>query len=543
MEADHASQEQEPHAAAERARRHDPMTLGIGAAAIIMFVGTGSAVLPDLVRGWSGEGGHPGSLLTNALLLNIALILFGWLRYRALLLKVAEREAEVVRAGALARIDPLTGCINRRSLAERSTELHRLALENGRGLAFIAIDLDDFKQLNDRHGHIAGDALLRITADRLRDTLPSEALVARLGGDEFGILLPYDPAKRDVVEALANAVIAATAAPVETEHHPVRTTVSLGLASDEAFEGDDIAQTTAQLMHRADIAMYHAKRFGKNRIAWFEPVMEHDLRHRSALEHSVREAVRLRQFVPYYERQIDLETGELTGFEMLARWRSPEMGLVMPTVFIPVAEEIGLIGELSHALVKQALRDAREWDPSLTLAINISPLQLRDPWFAKKLLKLMTETGFPPERLEIEITESCLHEDIGAVRATVVSLRNQGVRVSLDDFGTGFSSFAQLRSLPFDRIKIDRSFTQGLAGDADEARLAGAIVSLGEGLDLPITIEGIADESILERVRALGRFKGQGYRYGEPQDAAGVRASFAAEAGIAEPDAERDAAA
>jgi len=233
--------------------------------------------------------------------------------------------------------------------------------------------------------------------------------------------------------------------------------------------------------------------------------------------------------VPYYEKQIDIDTGRLTGFEMLARWQSPLHGLIAPDVFIPVAEEIGVIAELSESLIRQALVDARDWDPSLTLSVNVSPLQLRDPWFAQRLLKLLVEANFPPHRLDVEITETCLHENLPLVRSLVASLKNQGIRLSLDDFGTGYSSIAQLRSLPFDRIKIDRSFVSMLGRCKDSATIVAAITSLGQGLDLPITAEGIETQGVLEELRKLGSFKGQGFLYGHPQDAQSVRAALAAE--------------
>jgi EAL domain-containing protein (putative c-di-GMP-specific phosphodiesterase class I) len=187
-------------------------------------------------------------------------------------------------------------------------------------------------------------------------------------------------------------------------------------------------------------------------------------------------------------------------------------------MFIPLAEDLGVIGELSENLIRQALEDAKSWDPGLTLSANISPIQLRDPWFAQKLLRLLTECGFPPSRFEIEITESCLHENIAVVRSIITSLKNQGIKVSLDDFGTGYSSLAQLRALPFDRLKIDRSFVTELANEGANAELVSAIVALGRGLGLPIVAEGIENGEALAALRELGELKGQGYHYGQPED-------------------------
>jgi len=250
---------------------------------------------------------------------------------------------------------------------------------------------------------------------------------------------------------------------------------------------------------------------------------------RSEVEAGIRDGLPRGEFVPYYEKQIDLDTGEITGFEMLARWISPRHGTVSPDVFIPVAEEIGLIAELSEALITLALADAMTWDPRLTLSVNISPVQLRDPWFAQRLLRMLVAANFPPTRLEIEITETCLHENIAVVRSLITSLKNQGIRVSLDDFGTGYSSLAQLRTLPFGRIKIDRSFVSSLARSADSASIVEAISSLGRGMALPITAEGIESTEVLSALRRFGQFKGQGYLYGQPASAEDVRRDLAAQ--------------
>ena len=205
------------------------------------------------------------------------------------------------------------------------------------------------------------------------------------------------------------------------------------------------------------------------------------------------------------------------------------MGVVGPDIFIPIAEEIGVIGELSENLIAQAFEDAKEWDPHLTLSVNISPVQMRDPWFAQKILKLLVAHRFPPNRLDIEITETCLHENVGMVRSMITSLRNQGVHVSLDDFGTGYSSLSQLRSLPFDRLKIDRSFISELRQQKNGDALVNTIVAMSEGLKLPITAEGIENETILEALKRLGKMKGQGYHYGRPEPAAMVRDRLAAQ--------------
>ena len=501
----------------------DIVTLGIASAAVLMFVGTGGSVLPQVMRGLAGQDGGPDRLLINALLLNIALIIFGWRRYRDLTAEVADRRVAETRARDLAEHDALTGCLNRRSIGAAAAALVSAAHARGHSAAFIMLDLDRFKQVNDASGHAAGDALLREAANRIRAALPPQALLARLGGDEFAVILSFAATRSAEIEQLTEALIAAVAMPLDFDGTQIETTISAGICR---IDPDETADIQARL-HMADIAMYHAKRNGRNRFAWFEANMESEQRFRSEIAAGIRRGIALGEFVPYYEKQIDLESGAIAGFEMLARWNSPKLGLVNPDIFIPVAEEIGLIGALSESLIRQALRDARNWDPKLTLSVNISPVQLRDPWFAQKLLKILIESNFPPSRLEIEVTESCLHENVALVRSLITSLKNQGITVSLDDFGTGYSSLSQLRTLPFDRIKIDRSFVMSLLDDKDSATIIQSIISLGEGLGLPITAEGIESEAVLAQLQRLGKFKGQGYLYGFPEPADRTEAELA----------------
>lgn len=513
----------EPDRALVRAER-DLVALGITVAAIVLFVATGGMVLPQVVRSWMGTGVAPDPLLVSVLLLNIALVIFGWRRYSELTSEIAERRRAEQRARRLAETDPLTGSLNRRSIGPATDALLTLAKDDGRSVAFVMVDLDNFKTINDVNGHQAGDILLCASADRIRALLPRDALLARLGGDEFACVVPYDPRYSDRIDHLVGMLIDRIAQPVDYNGLSLEVTVSVGVTANADIECLQTGESEAQvLIHRADIAMYHAKKQGKNRFFWFEEPMEAELRFRSELETGIRRGISRGEFVPYYEQQIDLATGELAGFEMLARWNSPSLGLVGPDVFIPVAEEIGLIGDLSERLIEQALQDAREWDPRLSLSVNISPIQLRDPWFSQKILKLLVKHNFPPHRLDIEITESCLHENIGVVRSIITSLKNQGVTISLDDFGTGFSSLTQLRTLPFDRLKIDRSFVSEIGATEDSDKLVRAIVSLGDGLDLPITAEGIEDMDILAKLRTMGPLKGQGYHYGRPETTEAVR--------------------
>jgi diguanylate cyclase (GGDEF)-like protein len=520
--------EHEPDNALQAAER-DIIALGIAVAAIIMLVGTGGSVLPKVMDSLLGNGSRPDMILVNALLLNIALMIFGWRRYRELTREIAERRRAEARARLLAATDPLTECLNRRSMHEATEDLRARAAMRGEAVAYCMMDLDNFKQINDMHGHPVGDAVLVMMCQRVRALLPRDARLARLGGDEFAFVMPYPAGHDDRVDDLVIRLFESLAQPFRLPEVTVELTLSIGLAADHDADGTiGLVVDANTLMSRADMALYHAKKQGRNRFFWFEPSMESEMRFRNQLETGIRRGLAHGEFVPYYEQQVDLDSGALVGFEMLARWRSPQLGLISPDIFVPIAEEIGLINEMSERLMEQAFRDAREWDDSLTLSINISPVQLRDPWFAQRLLKKLVEAGFPPQRLEIEITESCLHENIGLVRSMIMSLRNQGVQISLDDFGTGYSSFEQLRNLPFDRIKIDRSFVSELREPGNRSRIVEAIVSLGRGLDLPLTAEGVEDEEILNALKAMGRLKAQGYFYGQPEDAEAVRARLKA---------------
>ncbi len=504
----------------------DIVALGIAIAAVLMFVGTGSSVLPQIIREWTGSGPGPDSMLSNALLLNIALIIFGWRRYKELLSELEHRRLAEEKARLLAETDMLTNCLNRRSITSATDALIARTSQEGKLAAFIVLDLDNFKQVNDFNGHQVGDEVLRETSQRISALMPKDGLLARLGGDEFACVVPYLPKFADKVDLLVSRLIDATSKPISAGGQQIDITISVGIAaSDINTDSEQPADNAQTLMHHADIAMYHAKKQGKNRHFWFEKSMESELRFRSELEAGIRRGLVRDEFVPYYEQQIDLDSGKLVGFEMLARWQSPELGLVKPDIFIPVAEDMGVIGTLSEALISQALQDAVTWDPSITLSVNISPMQLRDPWFAQKLLKLLVKHNFPPKRLEIEITESCLHDNVGLVRSMVTSLRNQGVQISLDDFGTGYSSLSHLKSLPFDRLKIDRSFVSALARDTNQSasQIISAIIAMGDGLSLPITAEGIEDETVLNALRKLGPLKGQGYHYGQPETADDVR--------------------
>ncbi|WP_299307300.1 EAL domain-containing protein [uncultured Croceicoccus sp.] len=514
----------------EAADRPPVLPLGVMIGALVTFIAQLCYALPMF---WSYMRGNTAARadLTpiSALLLNIALILLGWFRYRDLRAEIAAHRRDASRARSLALTDALTGALNRRSLMPELDARLEQARNTGRAVAFLMVDIDRFKQINDLNGHRAGDAVLVEVVSRIRALLPDHASIARLGGDEFACVLDYDSDAPGALEELCARLVVAASRPIAVAGGSICVTLSLGIASSI-----DIAKCKAPgsdaLLHMADMAMYHAKKHGRDRFHWYTPEMESELQRRSALENGIRRGIAQGEFVPYYEQQVDLETGRLTGFEMLARWQNPELGLITPDAFIPVAEEMNVIAELSETVIAQALRDAREWDRELILSVNISPVQIRDPWFAHRLVKLLAAANFPGERLEIEISEGCLREDMALVRSMITSLKNQGVRVSLDDFGNSYASMAELRALPFDRVKIDRGFIAQLTCQEESEAAVHAISAIAQGFDLPVTVEGVESGPVRNLLRKMGRFKGQGYYYGRPEPAERVRARLRSEA-------------
>ncbi|MBW4329472.1 EAL domain-containing protein [Stakelama sp. CBK3Z-3] len=516
LETDAAAQDRAPE------RQYDLLTGIISVAAIVLFVGTGSSVLSATLAYYFADGEPADQTIVIALLLNVALIIFGWGRHRHLSAEIAVRTAAEARAQQLASRDPLTGFLNRRSIAEEGAALLVRAHQRGKAVAMLMLDLDHFKTVNDMHGHAAGDTLLKLAAVEITETMPSNALVSRLGGDEFACAFPFDADRPDAVERIAERLVAGMSRPFEVEGMRCNISCSLGIArSDRDCAGIET------LMRSADIAMYAAKRSGRNRWAWFDQSMERELKARNDLEGGLRSAIPRGEIVPYFEQQVDLASGRLEGFEVLARWQHPTRGLITPDQFIPIAEETGMIADLSMTLMRQAFAGARDWNSDLTISVNISPWQLRDAWLAQKVIKLLTETGFPADRLEIEITESALFENLALAQSILGSLKNQGVGIVLDDFGTGYSSLAHLRALPFDRIKIDRSFIASMNENQDSAALVNTIARMGDSLNLPVTAEGVEDKALEERLREIGVARAQGWTYGKPLSITGVRRMLA----------------
>ena len=479
--------------------------------ALLLFVGTGSQVVPAALRDALQASGGSDRIATVALLLNIALILVAWRRYKEVRSEAARRRLAEARAEILASRDHLTNLLVRRSIGEAGDVSLADALAHGGTSGMLVVDLDRFKNVNDVYGHMAGDMLLRAIAERLLASVPDEALTARVGADEFCVLVPLWEPEPGRLNAVADLLLARLAQPVEVSGIKIHVRLSIGIAQ----AGEDCSSVDA-LLRRATIAMQEAKKAGGHQAVWFDSSMESVLKARNEVEAGLRRGIPLGEFVPFYQPQVDLASGALVGFEVLARWNHPAGGTVGPDLFIPVAEETGLIDDLFDSVFAQALSEARDWHPSLSIAVNVSPGQLKDPWLAHRILKMLTEAGFPAERLEIEITESSLFENLALAQAIVTSLKNQGVRLALDDFGTGYSSLAHLRALPFDRIKIDRSFVQAMSRDRSSLAIVTAIARMAESVGVPVTAEGVEETEAVSSLLAIGCEHGQGWLFGKP---------------------------
>jgi diguanylate cyclase (GGDEF)-like protein len=499
----------------------DFVIIGIAVGTLLVLAALGNYYFQTLRDNLLRLSSDNSALVISLLLLNIALTIYGFRKWLDARREVAERTAAEKRAQSLASTDPLTGFLNRRAFAQTVEELLGPG-KKGRSVAMLIVDLDGFKTINDVHGHLTGDNLLRTTAGVIAKALPKGAVSARLGGDEFAAAFPFDADAPQGVDATAEQIVARLGKPFDLAGVHIHVSSSVGIARSDM----DCTSVDA-LLRRADIAMYAAKKLGRGRFVWFDASMERELQKRNSTEAGLRAGIPRHEIVPYFEQQIDLVTGSLHGFEVLARWQHPELGLVPPAEFIGVAEECGLIGDLSMSVMRQAFQEARGWDHGLTLSVNISPAQLKDPWLSQKIVKLLVETGFPAERLEVEITESSLFENLGLAQSIVGSLKNQGIRIALDDFGTGYSSLAHLRALPFDRIKIDRSFVASINENSESAAIVNAITRLADSLNLAVTAEGIEDRLVEARLRQIGSYKGQGYFYGRPLPVAEVRKMLA----------------
>ena len=420
---------------------------------------------------------------------------------------ITERKRAEARVAHMAHHDALTGLANRVLLRQRMDEALARARRTGKGAAILYIDLDNFKSVNDTLGHSHGDLLLQRVAERIRAALREGDTAARLGGDEFAII-QNDVADPAEVSALARRLVAELAEPFDIMGHQAVIGASVGIALAPG-DGDD----ADKLFKSADLATYRAKADGKGAFRFFEAEMDARAQARRRLEMDLRAAMAANALELHYQPLVKLASGRVSGFEALLRWRHPERGFVPPSEFIPVAEETGLIVPLGAYVLRRACSDAARWPDDVKLAVNLSPLQFRSGSLFATVKRTLEETGLPPHRLELEITETVLLERVDHVLATLHALRALGVRISMDDFGTGYSSLSYLRKFPFDRIKIDRSFVHGLGRNADSRAIVRAILTLGASLGITITAEGVESEEELTCLKAEGCNEGQGYLF------------------------------
>jgi diguanylate cyclase (GGDEF)-like protein/PAS domain S-box-containing protein len=429
---------------------------------------------------------------------------------------ITERLVAEEKIRHLAHFDALTDLPNRVTFYERmGTILSRL--RRSESIAVMSLDLDHFKNVNDTLGHPIGDRMLQAAAERMRSCVRSEDVVARLGGDEFAVVqVPSDQSPN--ITALAERLIEAVGSPYDIEGHLVVVGASIGiaLAPSDGREPD-------LLMKNADLALYRAKADGGGVYRFFEIAMDARMQARRALELDLRKAVVKGEFELYYQPIVDVKTGQITSCEALIRWHHPERGMIPPLEFIPVAEETGLIVPIGEWVLRQACAEAARWPKQITIAVNLSPAQFKSRNLVPTVINALAKSGLPAGRLELEITELVLLQDNEGAFAILHQLRDLGIRIAMDDFGTGYSSLGYLRSFPFDKIKIDRSFIHDLPAKEDSVAIVRAVVGLGSSLGITTTAEGVETKEQLVSLTSEGCNEAQGFFFSHPQPAADVQ--------------------
>ncbi|HEY1475906.1 MAG TPA: EAL domain-containing protein [Pseudolabrys sp.] len=487
----------------------------------------------DLTYELNGPQGHPiarfawtprqpGAEIVDSVIPFIAVALAGFTLLAAFVLRYMRRTAIAIAAGEtrlrhLAMHDPLCGLPNRVFFGERLEAVIEEVRAGSSPAAVFYIDLDHFKDVNDTLGHPVGDELIRNVTLRLSHTLRGDDLVARLGGDEFAVISSIGDDSGKMM-ALAQRLIAAICAPYTINRQNIMIGASIGIAVINRKSG-----AAADIMRYADMALYRAKNEGRNRACIYDAAMDADLSNRKLLEADLREAIENNQLKLLYQPIVNKSGETVVGVEALCRWTHPTRGEIPPTEFIAIAEHSGLIIDLGAWVLRRACLDGRAW-PALSISVNVSPLQFRRADFYDVVQHTLSETEFDPTRLEIELTESVLLGNVDTAEAGMLRLKALGVRLALDDFGTGYSSLLYLRRLPFDKLKIDRSFVLSIEKAADAAAIVHAVVSLGRGLGMKVTAEGVetADQQLF--LRAAGVHFMQGYRFGKAVTAAEISA-------------------
>jgi len=440
----------------------------------------------------------------------------GWLATHE---DVTERLRTNGRIAHMARHDALTDLPNRVLLRERlEHELKRV--KRGECLAVLCLDLDQFKGVNDALGHPIGDELLKLVADRLRGCTREPDTVARLGGDEFAIIMTQMQQPTDAA-LLSKRIRDSIIKPYQIEGHQIVTDISIGI-SVAPFD----AQDADPLLRNADMALYGAKDDGRGTYRFFEPEMNTRMKARRELELDLRRALVGKEFELHYQPLVNLESNDVNAFEALLRWNHPRRGLVSPADFIPVAEETGLIVPLGEWVLKSACYEAVDWPDHIKVAVNLSPAQLNNRNLLNVVTGALAESGMPARRLQLEITESVLLQNTFATLATLHELRKLGVQIALDDFGTGYSSLSYLRSFPFDKIKIDRSFIQDLSNGSEPVAIVQAVANLARCLNMTSTAEGVETQQQMDMLQSMGCTEMQGYLFSRARPAKEIRQFF-----------------
>ena len=426
------------------------------------------------------------------------------------------RVAQDRRIAHLARTDSLTGLPNRASFLEKLERV--LATAEGR-FALLAIDLNRFKEVNDLYGHAVGDQLLVHVATNLKATILAGEFVARLGGDEFVAIVPLSDQDRDGAHAAAERLRQAIIQPLEAEHAELQCGAAIGIA----LWPDDASEPSV-LINNADLAMYRAKASLVTDICFYEEAMDEAVRQRRRVTLGLREALDNDRFELHYQLQASVETGEITGYEALLRWRQADGSYISPMDFIPIAEETGMILPIGEWVLRQACAEAASWAEPHRIAVNLSPIQLSHVDLPRMVHQILMETGLSPQRLELEITETAMISDMERTTHILRQLKLLGVSVAMDDFGTGYSSLSTLRAFPFDKIELDRTFMSELDGGPQSKAIIRAVLALGESLDIPILAEGVETQEQLTFLKEQGCDEVQGYLLGRPARDVGMTA-------------------
>jgi diguanylate cyclase (GGDEF)-like protein len=424
---------------------------------------------------------------------------------------VTERKKSEQRIAFMAHHDALTGLANRAAIAQKIEEAAARQRRWGDPFTVLLLDLDRFKHVNDTLGHSAGDALLREAATRLKALLRETDELARLGGDEFAVIQSGETNQREAAGALADRIIEIVGKPFDIDGNEVNigTSIGISLAPEHGTNPDS-------LLKMADMALYGAKSAGRNGYRFFDPDMGAAADARLALENELRRAIQQNELELHYQPIIDTKTRRICSAEALLRWRHPTKGMITPDNFIPLAEDTGMIGPIGVWVLRTACADAARWPANVKVAVNLSPVQFRKTNLSDVVMSALAQAGLPPERLELEITETALIESASECLPALHRFKNAGIAIALDDFGTGYSSLSQLTMFPFDRIKIDKSFTQNLTKRAECAAIISAALTLAQNLDIATTAEGVETNDQYQLLKLAGVTSLQGYLFKRP---------------------------